>query len=44
MIESVSFVNACKPFVMGVASGVVLSGLPAMIGFVINKMYAIVQK
>ena len=44
MIESISFVDACKPFIMGVGGGFVLSAIPAMVGFVINKLYRIMQK
>ncbi len=44
MIESISFVDACKPFIMGVGGGFVLSAIPAMVGFVINKLYKIMQK
>ena len=44
MIVSISFANACKPFFMGVGGGFVLSAIPAMVGFVINKLYKIMQK
>ncbi len=44
MIESVSFINACKPFLMGIGGGFILATIPAMVGFVINKLYRIMQK
>lgn len=43
-MESVSLINACKPFVLGVSGGFILSGIPALIGFVINKIYCVMQK
>ncbi len=44
MIESVRFINACKPFLMGIGGGFILATIPAMVGFVINKLYRIMQK
>lgn len=44
MIESVSFINACKPFLMGIGGGFVLATIPSMVGFVINRLYRILQK
>ncbi len=44
MIESISFVNACKPFLMGIGGGFVIAAIPAVVGFVINKLYRIMQK
>ncbi len=44
MIESVSFISACKPFLMGIGGGFVIAAIPAMVGFVINKLYRIMQK
>lgn len=43
-MESVSLINACKAFGFGVSVGFILSGIPALIGFVINKIYCIMQK
>lgn len=44
MIESVSFISACKPFLMGICGGFVLATIPCMVGFVINRLYRIMQK
>lgn len=44
MIELVSYVSACKPFLVGVGCGFILSTIPAMVGFVINRLYRIMQK
>lgn len=44
MIETVSFVNACKPFIMGIGGGFVLATIPCMVGFAINRLYRIMQK
>lgn len=44
MIESVSYLNACKPFLMGIGGGFILATIPAMVGFVINQLYRIMQK
>lgn len=44
MIESVSFVNACNPFIVGIGGGFFIATLPALIGFTINKLYKLLQK
>ena len=44
MIESISYLDACKPFLMGIGGGFVMAAIPAMVGFVINKLYRIMQK
>lgn len=44
MIESISFANACKPFIMGIGGGFLVATLPALIGFTINKLYKLLQK
>lgn len=44
MIESVSYIDVCKPFLMGIGGGFVIAAIPAMVGFVINKLYRIMQK
>ena len=38
MIESVSYIDACKPFIMGIGGGFLIATLPALIGFTINKL------
>ena len=44
MIESISYINACKPFIMGIGGGFVIATFPALIGFTINKLYKLLQK
>ena len=44
MIESVSYIDACKPFIMGIGGGFLIANLPALIGFTINKLYKLLQK
>lgn len=44
MIESVSYLDACKPFIMGICGGFLIATLPALIGFTINKLYKLLQK
>lgn len=44
MIESVSFVSACEPFITGIGGGFLIATLPALIGFTINKLYKLLQK